>query len=130
MKKAFVIFTAAIIFISSMSNAILYAGFRFNQTEIEQLYCVNKAKPQKQCHGKCHLKKQLQKNNDHNGSPTPSSNLEDSFKLNLYLQAFTPLAQLAHRTTNQEIFVKAQTANSRLFGDSLFQPPDYQSFVC
>ncbi len=129
MKKAFVIFTAAIIFISSMSNSILYAGFRMNQAEIERLYCVNKAKPQKHCHGKCHLKKQLVENNEQKGSPSPLSNLEDSFKLNLYHQTTAFIEQVEDGSTKQKTLVKNQTVLSRLFGTSLFQPPDIQLFV-
>lgn len=51
-KIAFSMFTAIIVLVSSISNGVLYVGFKLTQAEIEQLYCVNKA-PQKQCHGKC-----------------------------------------------------------------------------
>ncbi|MCC6723815.1 MAG: hypothetical protein IT258_04855 [Saprospiraceae bacterium] len=130
MKKAFVIFTTAIIFISSMSNAILFADFKLNQAEIERLYCVNKAKPQQQCHGKCHLKKQLEANNSQNGQPTPASNLEDSFKLNFFHQTISDLAFKDERPDKQLVFAKDQVLNSRLFGISLFRPPDALPAFC
>lgn len=32
-----------------------------NRDYIAQVLCVNKSRPEMQCHGKCHLKKQLEK---------------------------------------------------------------------
>jgi hypothetical protein len=34
-------------------------NFYSNRAEITEKYCVNKEKPEKKCHGKCHLEKQL-----------------------------------------------------------------------
>lgn len=45
----------------SFQQALLIVHFKLNQKEIEKEFCVNKAKPQLQCHGKCHLKKDLEK---------------------------------------------------------------------
>lgn len=36
------------------------AHFYMNRAEIEEAYCINKEKPQLNCHGQCHLKKQLE----------------------------------------------------------------------
>jgi hypothetical protein len=129
-KKTFVIFTAVIILVSSMSNAVLYAEYKLNQAKIERLYCVNKAEPQKQCHGKCHLSKQLQANNKHDGSATPLSNLEESFKLNLYHLPLTALPSKNVAFINLETPNTNQVYISRLFGKSLFRPPDSQLITC
>ncbi len=45
----------------SFQQTLLIVHFKLNQKEIEKEFCVNKAKPQLQCHGKCHLKKDLEK---------------------------------------------------------------------
>jgi len=50
------------------------AWFYANQVEIAELFCINKDKPQLQCNGQCHLKKEL--NNvtadDSNHAPAPN----------------------------------------------------------
>ncbi len=51
----------------SFQQALIVVHFKLNQNAIEKEFCVNKAKPELQCHGKCHLKKELQeteKNSD------------------------------------------------------------------
>lgn len=128
-RKAIAIFTATVILFSSLSNAVLVAEFKLNQSEIERLYCVNKAKPEKQCHGKCHLKKQLAQKNDHQGQPTPTSQLEDAFKINFFCQLDLFTTPVFTEDKGQPIPVGYVSFISRLFGKSLFQPPDNQSFV-
>ncbi|MCF8244646.1 MAG: hypothetical protein K9J37_09520 [Saprospiraceae bacterium] len=129
MRKAIAIFTATVILLSSMSNAVLVAKFKLNQAEIERLYCVNKAKPEIQCHGKCHLQKQLSANNDHQGQPTPTSQLEDAVKINFFCQQDLFAAAIFTEGESQPTPVGCNHFMSRLFGKSLFQPPDNQPFV-
>lgn len=48
------IFSGGLIF---QTATVVY--FYSNQKEITEKYCENKAQPEKKCHGKCHLNKQL-----------------------------------------------------------------------
>lgn len=128
MCKAIAIFAVAILLYSSMSNAILVAGFKLNQVEVERRHCVNKAQPQKQCHGKCHLSKQLAENNRKDDQPTPQSQLLDSFKLNLLHQPSASLQSHEASSEAVQLLIGKTLPLSRLFGNSLFQPPDYQLF--
>lgn len=41
-----------------------YFHYLLHQEEISDLFCINKAEPELQCNGKCHLKKQLQISDD------------------------------------------------------------------
>ncbi|KDN55873.1 hypothetical protein FEM21_10640 [Flavobacterium seoulense] len=50
----------------SFQQALIVVCFKLNQQQIEQAFCVNKAKPQLQCHGNCHLKKELEKSEKSN----------------------------------------------------------------
>lgn len=61
MKKTFSILMTMLFLLVSFQQALLIVHFKLNQKEIEKEFCVNKAKPQLQCHGKCHLKKDLEK---------------------------------------------------------------------
>lgn len=61
MKKVFS-FTMTILFLLvSFQQALIVVHFKLNQQNIEKEFCENKAKPELQCHGKCHLKKELEK---------------------------------------------------------------------
>jgi hypothetical protein len=113
-----------------MSNGVLYMGFKLNQANIERLYCVNKAQPQKQCHGKCHLNKQLVENNRPHDEPTPTSSLEESFKISLFHEPIVQLPARIAAFSSEVKFRESATLNSRLFGTSLFQPPDSQRLSC
>ncbi|HEX5624860.1 MAG TPA: hypothetical protein VFX48_02490 [Saprospiraceae bacterium] len=46
-----------------------FGFFVYNRQAIESTACVNKAKPQKKCHGKCYLKKKLLEQNEKKGGP-------------------------------------------------------------
>lgn len=47
--------------IQVLSKVALVINYHVNQAEITRKYCENKAKPKLQCNGKCHLAKQLAK---------------------------------------------------------------------
>ena len=67
MKKVFSITMTILFLLVSFQQALIIVHFKLNQNAIEKEFCENKAKPELQCHGKCHLKKELQdteKNND------------------------------------------------------------------
>lgn len=40
-------------------QGLIVLHFKLNQQVIEQEFCINKDKPELQCHGNCHLKKEL-----------------------------------------------------------------------
>ncbi|MCV2485161.1 hypothetical protein OD917_09520 [Flavobacterium sp. SH_e] len=62
MKKVFSITMTILFLLVSFQQALIVVHFKLNQNAIEKEFCVNKAKPELQCHGKCHLKKELQEN--------------------------------------------------------------------
>ena len=49
---------------STNMNAVIYAHFELNKSNIIELFCINKDKPRLKCDGKCHLKTTLQKSVD------------------------------------------------------------------
>lgn len=66
MKKVFSILMATLILLITFQRGLIVIHFKLNQDYIEKNYCVNKTKPKLQCHGKCQLKKELQKTSDTN----------------------------------------------------------------
>ncbi|VTR35104.1 hypothetical protein [Sphingobacterium thalpophilum] len=61
MKQVFSVLMMLLSLLIGFQQAILVMHFKLNQVAIEKAFCVNKNKPEMQCHGICHLKKQLQK---------------------------------------------------------------------
>jgi hypothetical protein len=54
------------------AKCIIWANYLINKKEIISLFCANKSKPKMNCNGKCHLKKQLQKQEEQEQSPVSS----------------------------------------------------------
>lgn len=61
----------------STHNFWMNMAFQFNQAEIAANHCENKAKPKMHCDGKCHLKKEIDKENN-DKSP---SNAKEKFEV-------------------------------------------------
>jgi hypothetical protein len=50
--------------LQTLGREVLVLDYALNKERITELYCVNKARPQLMCNGKCHLAKQLRKADD------------------------------------------------------------------
>lgn len=64
MKKVFSFTMTMLFLLVSFQHALIIVHFKLNQNTIEKEFCVNKTKPELQCHGKCHLKKELEKSDN------------------------------------------------------------------
>lgn len=64
MKSVFSITMTMLFLLVSFQQVLIIVHFKLDQKNIEQEFCVNKAKPQLQCHGKCHLRKELEKSDN------------------------------------------------------------------
>lgn len=60
MKKSFGILMTLLTLLITMQQGIIFLHFKLNQEYIEANYCINKAKPELNCHGKCELKKEIE----------------------------------------------------------------------
>jgi hypothetical protein len=62
---------AAVFLFQPLSKLLILINYEVNKTSITQSFCVNKRNPKMHCNGKCHLKKQLEKEDQkQNSSPT------------------------------------------------------------
>lgn len=66
----------------TFSQAIIVADYLVNTELITKVFCVNKEKPKMHCNGKCHLAKQLKKDEE-----KKSDNFEKSAELVLICQS-------------------------------------------
>jgi len=100
----------------------LVVNFYINRAEVTEKFCVNKDKPKMNCHGKCHLKKQLEK--------TTVEKPQQSQKLNL-----TTFLFLGNLSSNQILIVSEAASellkinfdggNENSFTSKTFLPPDF-----
>lgn len=51
---------------SQVYNSVIWVNYELNVEEITELFCENTDKPELNCHGSCHLKKQLIQTEDPN----------------------------------------------------------------
>ena len=72
------------VLLSSFSSMVSFAGYEWNKSFIARVLCINKDVPQSGCHGKCHLKKELQKQEDQqskSGNPIKEKETTWSFAI-------------------------------------------------
>ena len=61
MKSVFAYLLTALVLLQTFSRELLVVDFTLNQATITARFCVNKARPQLHCDGKCYFAKQLKK---------------------------------------------------------------------
>ena len=72
----------ALVFLYTLNfKSFVTANFYWNQTEIAELFCINKEKPKLKCDGKCHLKSELTKTDTNNDVPFSQNNNEYNLEL-------------------------------------------------
>jgi hypothetical protein len=61
MNRLLACFLAALMLLQTLGPEVLVVSYQLNKARITARYCVNKARPQLHCNGKCHLAQQLRK---------------------------------------------------------------------
>ncbi len=84
MKQVFSVLMMVLSLLVGFQQTIIVMYFKLNQEAIEQEFCINRNKPQLQCHGTCHLKKQLEKTKN-----TAPASIDVYHKVDMLCSAFT-----------------------------------------
>ena len=88
MKALSAILFSMFFLLTTMQEASLYLMYKLNEKSITEKYCINKAKPTSNCHGKCHLNKTISKaENENTNNPFSVLNLKVK-EVEVYLQHF------------------------------------------
>lgn len=64
MYRLFAYLLCSLLLLQNLEQELLVVNYELNQARITARYCVNKARPQLKCNGKCHLAKQLRQAED------------------------------------------------------------------
>jgi hypothetical protein len=69
MKRAVILLLVFSMLLQIFSNVVIIVNYVINKEYISKTFCENRNKPKMHCNGKCHLMKQLQKENKKEKSP-------------------------------------------------------------
>jgi hypothetical protein len=58
------------VLLQSFSTGIIVMGYEINKAYIASNLCVNRAKPEMKCHGKCHLAKKVKEEEQREQAPS------------------------------------------------------------
>ncbi len=118
--------STAILFVLLYMLAMLrpvqpYVEYILNQDYIAEFLCINKDKPELQCNGKCHLVKEIEKQqkNDANALAISIENYPIGFVNILKVKALNSFTSLKKHTSTP--YQKLYSFN---YNYSAFQPPD------
>ncbi len=96
MRKILPLFVLVLILLQSFSKVGVYLSFRVNQTYIAKTLCINKAKPELRCNGKCYLAKKLKQAEE-------QEQKQNASKLPQLVLGFHPLPTFCFLRTSQLI---------------------------
>ncbi|WP_294276678.1 hypothetical protein [uncultured Chryseobacterium sp.] len=111
-----------LIFYMVFRPLIPLAEYAVNYTYIAEVLCINKAKPELHCNGKCYLSKELAKNSD---APSPLDKVKNSGQkiLDTYLLPDIAVVRPVSEFSSEYIIYPYRKAYAFLFLHSIFRPP-------
>jgi hypothetical protein len=120
-KSVFAYLLSALVLLQTFSRELLVVDFTLNQATITARFCVNKARPQLHCDGKCYFAKQLKKQEERESKS--AGPLKE--RLEMLPAAFNPWqprpARVATRVAPRYATVAVGTYAAPL--GALFRPP-------
>lgn len=72
MRSIASILLAFVLLGNGMIQSWTWLNYQLNRAAIEKKFCENRNRPELQCHGKCHLKKQLEKQEENRNPVVPA----------------------------------------------------------
>jgi hypothetical protein len=122
MREIGVFLLAIVILFSSMSRGVVVADYLLNRDYIAKVLCVNRDKPEMKCNGKCHLAKQLKKQDEAEGQAGKSEkNVRTLDEVNLTTHAITSFIPALFST--DIIMFKGSTGSPGTIPSKIDHPP-------
>lgn len=104
----------------SFSKVLILANYEMNKEYITKNFCENKNKPKMHCNGKCHLKKQLEK--DEKRENAPVNNVKEKLEIQLFPQ-FQNNSLFHLYATGKFVFAPFNDLEASSPSFSIFHPP-------
>ena len=120
MIKFFAIILSLSILVLSSSKSFILLNYSINKEFIAKNLCENRSEPKMHCNGKCHLKKELQK--EEKKDQSPFSSVKEKMEVQLFNSECKVIAPLLCFVPLN--FSEFQNENySSLNSGSIFHPP-------
>lgn len=119
MKQVFAYLLVSAIFLHLFADLIVFVSFKINQDYIAEFLCINKDEPESNCNGCCHLKKELDEQQESKESLPPQETK------NYEIQFFTNDLRNDNLVINyKELIVLFYLKNTGIINPrSIFHPP-------
>lgn len=119
MKPILYILLAVSLLASSISKLVVFTGYLLNKKEITAAFCENKSKPQLKCEGKCHLSKEISKQEKQEGSSKSIKEINEFPLFNdIYISGLKNLTPIRYKP-----FWNYNSNQTEGYTNSLFKPP-------
>ena len=122
MKKVFTIFLSVTVLLCSLSNGVVFAFFKIQQSDIVERLCINRSQPEKKCEGKCFLKNRFEEKNNDQNPIAPWSSVDEIFKINFILSQLIESPISNDTYLNRQVF-PISSFSFQSFTYSLLRPP-------
>jgi len=123
--KKYAVLILLVLFLKPVLPVIDYA---VNYEYISQVLCINKAKPELKCNGKCHLMKELAKASDDDKSTSSEKKQSSNPLVDLFVTEAASFNFLVfQKATTLEFNSTYTNFYSHLESDALFRPPIFIS---
>ena len=109
----------SVIITQLLSALIIIVNYEIHKDYITQNFCENKNKPQMHCNGKCHLKKQLQKQEKNENAPVNPIKAKTEMQLFCQKMNFSFITPVKEKHTYSFYLQKKITPPL----SSIFHPP-------
>jgi len=124
MQKIISISLSILLFAALASEGLMILTFKANQNQIIETHCVNKAKPEMKCEGKCFLSKIFKQKQSDENENSDNSIVEEPSRVFLFPPTFDEVKTNNTLCNNRSnFFFKNLTSQS--FYQSVFHPPDF-----
>ncbi|QHL86563.1 hypothetical protein GU926_03550 [Nibribacter ruber] len=121
MKRLATILLLTVMLTQAFSKVFVVLEFEANREFITSFLCINRAKPQLQCHGKCYLQKKLKKA-DQDQSPASQKNQLQKAEITLFYQPFMTLPA-PFSFPSELVFPAALVSEATPTFFAIFHPP-------
>jgi hypothetical protein len=119
LKLLISILLCTVFILQPVSKLLIVINYELNKISIAQNFCENKAKPKMHCNGKCHLKKQLEKE-DKKEQPLPGSSKEKS---EVQFHSIAVISELTLTSTERVSYFMYSFSFPDAPAFSVFHPP-------
>ncbi|MCB0514553.1 MAG: hypothetical protein R2798_14130 [Chitinophagales bacterium] len=127
MKQIFVILLALLVILINFREAAIFVSFKYNQEFIAQYLCINRDKPEMQCHGKCHLKKSIEESEKRQQQGANPINEKPADTTLFFTQTTTVFGKYFYQTSNIKTFSSFLINLYKFsFHIRIFHPPQFR----